>query len=212
MTCRTIVALGAFLGIAIVAPQAARADPVLLGEYKTGFGSASCGSCSPGGMGYYDISSIPVARGGPITDPTVVQMFGFLDGVHDGYGIATGTVGSFDFDASNAPGFAALAGRLTDGRNDNLVFVFPGFNANDRAGEPQSFSVLAGQTIDFLRLNITQDDIQLAGTGFTRTFSANWQVWGGGPMVSPVPEPETLTMWALGIGLLAWASRRRRRR
>jgi hypothetical protein len=128
-----------------------------------------------------------------------------------GLQIPVGTVGALDFDQTKAPGFAALVTRLTDDRNDNLIFSYFWGTANDRAGEASAFGgLLTGRKVDFMRLVIEEFNVATTDTGFAFSLRSEWQVWGQGRPVLSVPEPATYALMLVGLSVVGFANRRRK--
>jgi hypothetical protein len=72
---------------------------------------------------------------------------------------------------------------------------------------------LVGDTIDFVRLNLTSN-ITTAGFNEDGSWFAEsnlrgrWDIWGTGPNVVPVSEPDVLILLSSGLGGLVAIRRR----
>src|SRR5262249_1932442 len=118
--------------------------------------------------------------------------------------IGQGETGAFDFDSTNSAAFEAIATRLTDGVPEEVQQGTFGFNPDSIViGGAYYGGVLelAGSQIDFIRLVV---NAARGRGGFPDVLyvRGEWQIYG-----TPVPEPSTAGLTA--VGLLGLAFRRR---
>ena len=96
------------LALLLAIPGVSVAAPVLLADYAPRglTWNATCGGCTITDT-RFDITSVSAG--------STVRLFGNPDPYDFGLRIAAGALGSFDFNATNAAGMAALSARLTVG-------------------------------------------------------------------------------------------------
>ena len=130
--------------------------------------------------------------------------------------LAKGQTGVFDFAITNSPGFANVVSKLINGTNEQSSLGGFGYNP-DRivtgggwySGQEsglwnlQSGQDLAGCTIKFFRLVVTQVDWGQTYSGFQITGVAQWQIFGFPPPLSPPPKLE-LYRTPLEAILVSW--------
>lgn len=174
---------------------------------------------------------------GPSPTPVTTTGVGFsmrfgsvADGICIGcFAYASPGSGTFNFTRANSPAFDAFVGRLTDMQNETLYVNFNRYRSDglvDGGGggnrEQTWFGTLLTPdlvaSIDSIRLTYDLNYQPLTGGGFNASYVATWQFFGtpgpqfNGPYVfSPpnsVPEPATLGMMAIALGLAAAARRR----
>jgi hypothetical protein len=136
--------------------------------------------------------------------------------------VPTGFTGTTDYTQANAPDFSSFVSHLTNGVDETI----DAFNTYHPAGpggasgktESQWFGLpsdLQGNTIDFIRRVIFTNTLTPEpgdSQFFLYNVDVSWEVWGTGPAVSPIPEPNTLTLLSVGIGLTWFATVMLRRR
>jgi hypothetical protein len=139
-----------------------------------------------------------------------------------------GQVGSFDFDLSNTPDFAAFAAKATDGI-DQQLWMNSGFvgsagfggGGNSESGRGLGSPDLVGNTLLLVRLNLTLNEATsiLGDDGRLNSKSSMagaWEFWGLAgvvtppppPSPAPVPEPATMTLFGAGLAVTAWWRRK----
>jgi hypothetical protein len=135
--------------------------------------------------------------------------------------MALGTTGVTDFSAASAAAFTDLVARLTNGVDESLetwVKWYSGIHErggsgfvpleSTRVGSPD----LAGHTIEFIRREITRNDVSQmtfggGQPGVRSDFSVRWTFYGDDPVQAPEPTSALL----FSVGLLGVTAMRRRR-
>jgi len=205
-----------FLLLALLAasPCVSLADPILLSAYNE---PSNTGMIASGtetiAASLFNVTVGASATGGPSSlfgDPSSP----FTNGIE----VPIGSTGTFEINGANAPGFAAVTGRLTDGSDEYVEFwsstVQSGglSDAGFGAGGYESAlfgGLLTGDTTDFLRLVVSSNNVTYSSTGYTFEPSFRWEIWGTGSSVTPdpvsAPEPDcTMLLWFgfTGLGLM----------
>ena len=208
VSARTRCAASCLALLAGLAAPAAVAGPILLAQYAPARydREVGCPNCLDVSVVRFDITSA-----GSAVEPWAVSLFGYRPDGTFGFSRPLGNTGVFDFDAMNAPGFAALNARLTDNRNENLIFSFPGYNSNDRRGKAAALGgLLTGKTIDLMRLVVEANDVLPKNGGAQYSLRARWEFWGHDSQSTPVPEPPTFALFALSLTVLSMSRRFKR--
>jgi hypothetical protein len=142
----------------------------------------------------------------------------------------TGFTGTTDYTAANTADFNDFTSHLTNGV-DELLNV--GEQYYTSSGEPRTGgyagsyesswfglpSDLQGDTIDFIRREIFTNTVTPTnimpgqpGPELEADVVVRWEIWGTGPVVSPVLEPASLTLLCVGIVVTGIGAVRRRTR
>jgi hypothetical protein len=212
---RGIRALGLLaLGVSLLVPTVAYAEPILLTSFQR--------SLSPlmiGGPGLSDLS-------GP-SEVAYNLSFDFPPDCSNDAANLTGcalrvpaeTSGTFDFTSANTLNFSSVSQRLTDGINDPFTVSLtlydagqPRFGVGWGTDELSVFgALLESRTITLIRLLVDQgaiethpDDVVSIATNF------KWEFWGEGEPLPPAPVPEPGTLSLLIGGAFALVVRQRR--
>lgn len=117
-----------------------------------------------------------------------------------------GDTGSFDFNATNTPGFEAFIAQCVDGQNGLLWRCAAIGNSHEfwNISEQMFFGTdadLAGSNIEFVRLVVSELNIWYDGTYQHADATISWEFWGS------IPEPSTAL---LGCAILACGALSRR--
>lgn len=197
---------GTVFAFLVGAGYAHGADPVLLAEIRdNGTGGLCC---------------LPAEQLGTHLEYGLLYGFGSAGGTPNCFGTAEselgcgflflpGELGFVDFNSSNAPDFAGIVSRVTNGLDDTVFYGAHAVNlaanqvsSGSLAGGPESLNLdginrgsvdLQGETIDFVRLLVN-------GASITHTFVGNcsgvdcynealeweviWQFWQGQGLIS----------------------------
>jgi hypothetical protein len=212
MKISAIRSLAPVVAVLAIATQPASASEVLVSMYVAGSGATSGGSGFPdivgAGFGLLIQDSPFVAKGAPCAgcSPYLSQ--------------GSNQSGTFTFDASNSPDFSTFVAALSDSKDYTMWTLFFQYTADGKAmgggggGIPKSyygFPLNSADTIDAVRLTLTDFSFSYAATGYSYSYAGQWDVIGT-QQSSPVPETNGSVMMSAGLATaagLAWMRRRR---
>jgi hypothetical protein len=181
-------------------------EPILLGESVSIFvGGTWTGAPVPPtitGMQFFIADQPPFVTvsyaGGTYLQADDTQL---TNAVGENLFLAKGQTGIFDFAATNSPGFTHIVAQLTNGTNDQSSVGGFGYNPDRIVTGGTSYSGqesglwnlqlgqdLAGCTVNFFRLIVTQVDWGQTNGGFQISGVAQWQIYGFPPPISPSPR------------------------